>query len=123
MDLSLSSAARVVVAQNELTIFVESPPAIAAMIDDIRSARTRVWLESYIVADDTAGRAVSEALRERAWAGLSVRVLHDPVGSRATPAAFFRELAQAGVEVHAFHSLWEAFWKFSLLRRLNRRNH
>ncbi|HXG12195.1 MAG TPA: phospholipase D-like domain-containing protein [Gemmataceae bacterium] len=123
MDLSVSTVPRVGVAQNELTLFVESPAAIAAMVDDIRSARTRVWLESYIIADDTAGQAVAEALKERARAGVNVRVLYDPIGSRATPAAFFRDLAHAGVEVHAFNPLWEGLRRFSLLRLLNRRNH
>src|SRR5262249_47377847 len=28
-----------------------------------------------------------------------------------------------GVQLHAFHSLWEALWRFSALRVLNRRNH
>jgi cardiolipin synthase len=93
------------------------------MVRDIRAARRRVWLETYIFHDDAAGRAVAEALAERARAGLQVRVLYDAVGSQATPGAFFRALEQAGAHVHAFHSLWEALWTFSLLRILNRRNH
>ena len=31
--------------------------------------------------------------------------------------------SQAGVHVHAFHSLGEALWRFSFLRVLNRRDH
>jgi cardiolipin synthase len=111
------------VAGNELTLFVESAPLIEAMLRDIRAARTRVWLETYIFHNDDCGQAVAAALAERARAGVEVRVLYDAVGSQWTPGAFFRALEQAGAAVHAFHSLWEALWKFSFLRVLNRRDH
>jgi cardiolipin synthase len=111
------------VAGQELKIYIESRPLIAALVEDIRTARQRVWVESYIFLDDAAGHAVAAALKERARAGLDVRVLYDAIGSQTTPAAFFRDLEQAGVVVHAFHSLWEALWRFEPLRVLNRRDH
>ncbi len=119
----LAEPIRARVAEHDLTIFVESPPLIAAMVEDIRAARQRVWLETYIFLDDAAGRVVADALAERARAGLDVRVHYDAVGSLTTPARFFRRLEEAGARVHAFHSLWEALWRFSFLRVLNRRNH
>jgi cardiolipin synthase len=111
------------VAGHELVIFLESPPLIQAMVEDIRSAKKRVWVEIYIIFADAAGKAIAEALKERASAGLDVRLLYDYIGSLTTPSSFFRDMERAGVQVHAFHSLWEAFWRFSLLRILNRRNH
>jgi cardiolipin synthase len=111
------------VAGHELRIFVESMPLIRAMVEDIRAAKERVWLEAYIFLDDAAGREVAEALKDRATAGLDVRVLYDALGSVTTAGAFFRDLEQAGVKVHAFHSLWEAFRRSKVLRILNRRNH
>src|SRR5439155_10045353 len=42
---------------------------------------------------------------------------------QSTPTAFFRDLKEAGVQVHAFHSVWEALYRFSISRVLNRRNH
>jgi cardiolipin synthase len=114
---------RVAVAGQELTVFVETWPLIEAMVRDIRAARTRVWLETYIFHDDAAGQVVAAALRERAAAGVQVRILYDAIGSKDTSWAFFRALEQAGAQVHAFHSVREALWKFSLLRILNRRNH
>jgi cardiolipin synthase len=115
--------AQVTVAGNELTIYVESGPCIAAMVADIRAATGRVWLEIYILVNDAAGRAVADALSDRARAGLDVRLIYDAIGSQTTPAAYFRDMEQAGVQVHCFHSLWEAFWRFSFFRKLNRRNH
>src|SRR5438874_9832013 len=114
---------RVTVAGHELTIFVESMPMIAATIRDIQSAQKRVWVESYIFLNDVAGSAVAEALQERARKGLDVRVLYDAIGSQTTPSAFFRQMEEAGVQVHCFHSVWEALYRFSILRVLNRRNH
>jgi cardiolipin synthase len=111
------------VAGHELTLFVEALPLITSMILDIRSAQQRVWLETYIFHDDAAGQAVAEALKERARAGVEVRLLFDAIGSQATPAALFDDLRRAGVQVHEYHSFWEALWRISPLRILNRRNH
>jgi cardiolipin synthase len=114
---------RVPVAGHELTLFVESHTLIAAMAEDIRTARDRVWLESYIFLDDAAGRLIADAIMERARSGADVRVLYDAIGSQATSTEFFDDLERSGVNVHAFHSLREALWKFRPLRILNRRNH
>lgn len=111
------------VAGNELTLFVESRPCMESMVRDIRTAQTRVWLETYIFLNDDAGLAVAEALKERAQAGVDVRLLYDYIGCQATPGSFFRDIARAGAHVHEFHSFWEALWKFSFLRVLNRRDH
>jgi cardiolipin synthase len=111
------------VAGHELTLFVETLPLVASMLLDIRAAQKRVWLETYIFANDTVGRAVAEALEERARAGLDVRVLYDAIGCQATSSTLFAGMQHAGIQVHAFHSVWEALWRFSFLRVLNRRNH
>jgi cardiolipin synthase A/B len=120
---TLNEAPRVVVAGHDLTIYVETWPLIKAMVEDIRAAQQRVWLETYIFLNDAAGKAIAEALKERARAGLDVRLLYDAIGSQTTPASFFAQLERAGVQVHVYHSLVEAFWKFSFLRILNRRDH
>ena len=119
----LVSPPRMSVAGQELQIFLEAPPLIAAMLEDIRGAKTRVWLESYIYLNDAAGDAVALALKEQARAGLDVRLLYDAIGSSTTPWGFFEDLLDAGVQVHAFHTIWEALGRRSILRVLNRRNH
>jgi cardiolipin synthase len=111
------------VAGHALSLFVETAPLLAEMLRDIAAARQRVWLETYIFLDDAFGRAVATALKEKARAGVQVRVLYDAIGSQAASPAFFRSMQEAGVEVHVFHSVWEAFWRFSPLRVLNRRDH
>src|SRR5262245_5340517 len=104
---SLAVPVRVDVAGHDLTLFVESPPLFAAMLDDLRAAQQRIWLETYIILDDSVGQRIAEILKEKARAGLDVRLHYDAVGSLSTPYRFFRDLANAGVRVHAFHSFWE----------------
>jgi cardiolipin synthase len=96
---------------------------IGAMVADIRQAKRRVWLESYTIADDAAGRAVAEALVERAAAGVDVRVMFDAIGSHSTPQSYFDRLSAGGVAVHAFHSIRDNLWQFPFFRIFNRRNH
>ena len=111
------------VARQDLTIYVESPPLLQAMVAAIRGAQHRVWLESYIICNDEAGRAIADALIERAKIGVDVRVIYDAIGSFGTPSAYFARLTGAGVQVHAFRSIRAAFGRWRFLRFLNRRNH
>src|SRR5207237_4816612 len=90
---------------------------------DILHAHSRVWLETYIFEDDAAGRVVAEALKDRARAGLDVRLHFDSVGSFSTPAEMIRDLERAGVYVHEYHSVGDALWRRAFLSFLNRRNH
>lgn len=94
-----------------------------AMLADLKAARRRIWIETYIYADDRRGRAIAEALIEKARAGLDVRLMYDTLGCLFTPAALFRELEAGGVKVHAFHTLREALFRFAPLQIFNQRNH
>ena len=123
---SSSVPQRLTVAKHDLTIYVEYPPLLETLLADIRAAQSRVWIEVYIFANDVGGTAVAEALKERARAGLDVRVLYDAVGSQLTPSAFFTDLEKAGVKVHCFHSLREALGhlrNFRVFSIINRRDH
>ena len=115
---------RVDVAGQELTLFEESGPLIAAMIADIETATSRVWLETYIFADDSAGDAVATALAARARAGLDVRLMIDAWGSFNMPRSTLSRLRASGVKVHVFHD-FAAAWRRPLkfLQLLNQRNH
>jgi cardiolipin synthase len=111
------------VADQALVLFTESPPLIEAMLADIRAARSRVWLETYIYANDDAGREIADALIERAQAGCDVRLLVDAWGSFSTPNALFDKMTAAGVQVHHFHAFKEAFYAVRFLQVLNQRDH
>lgn len=111
------------VAGHELRVFVETPPLIEAMVEDVRQARERIWLECYMFADDAAGAAVADELIAQAQRGTQVRVMYDALGSQATPARFFLDMLEAGVEVVAFNRALDGLKRFSFLQTLNRRDH
>ena len=117
------SVDNVTVAGQELQLFVESEPAFEAMLADIRQAKQRVWLETYIFSSDAVGLAFADALKERARAGLDVRLLYDAVGSLGTYPSFFLKMVPAGVKVVRYHSLTEILQQLTALRILNRRDH
>lgn len=111
------------VAGNRLRLFADSAALFESMAADLRSAQKRAWVECYTVCDDAAGQAIAAALKERAAAGVDCRLMYDTIGSLSTPAAYFADLAAAGVKVHAFHSLWNVLQRFASLQPFNRRNH
>jgi cardiolipin synthase len=115
--------APLIIEDHEWTLFAEAAPMLSALLADIRAARRRIWIETYIFANDDAGRALVELLAARAREGLDVRLMYDTVGSLLTPSSLFQPLEGAGVKVHAFHTLGEAFWRFRFFQLFNQRNH
>lgn len=111
------------VAGQRLVLFFNTEAQCALMLNDLRTATQRIWLETYIFQDDRFGQAVAAILQEKARAGLDVRVHSDAAGSFATSSRFFDSLRTAGVQVHEFHSAWESLRGWSFFRTYNRRNH
>jgi cardiolipin synthase A/B len=98
---------------NAIALLKDSRENYPAWLEAIRSARTVIHFENFIVADDDTGRAFAEALIERARAGVKVRVLYDWLGSsfRALPH-YWRRLREAGIEARVFNPprLTDPFW-------------
>jgi cardiolipin synthase len=98
---------------NAVTLLRDAQENYPAWLDAIRSARTAIHFENFIVADDETGGEFADALIERAQAGVRVRVLYDWLGSsaRALPR-FWSRLRQAGIEVRVFNPprLTAPFW-------------
>jgi cardiolipin synthase len=95
-------------------------PAIVGAID---RAEREVWLETYIFADDDAGRIVAAALCRAAQRGAKVRVLVDGWGARHyLTRALEAELVRAGVALLKYRPE-VAPWQFRShrLRRLHRK--
>jgi len=89
-----------------------------AMLDSIRGADTSITFETYIYWSGAIGRRFSDALGERARAGVKVHVLLDWVGSSRMNAAQLAAMRDAGVRVEVFHEP-----KWYDLSRLNNRTH
>lgn len=105
VDAFRKVAAAPLVAGNRVTLLIDGPQTLAAMRTALRQATRSIHLETYIFADDDIGREFRDLLIERQHAGLSVRVLYDAIGSLFTPAAFFDDMREAGIEVREFRPL------------------
>lgn len=95
-------------------------PALVAAID---GAEREVWLETYIYADDDAGRIVTAALTRAARRGVQIRVLVDGWGARHyLTRSLERDLEGAGVALLKYRPE-VAPWQFRShrLRRLHRK--
>ena len=102
-----------------VAVYTEGRPFFDALCKAILQAQHHVHLLTYIFEDDTVGRAVTEALINRAQAGVEVRLLYDDVGCWRVPSAFFEHLREGGVEVHSFMPV-----KFpAFTSKVNYRNH
>jgi cardiolipin synthase A/B len=110
------------VAGNRVTLLRNGAEFFPALVAAIDSATDDVRIETYIFADDAAGRAVGDALRRAAGRGAKVRLMIDGFGSRDLPAGFLDGLRDAGVVVQRFRPErgWFSFRR-SRLRRLHRK--
>lgn len=104
---------------NRVEVYADGQSLLQEMLRAIYQAQHHIHLEFYIFEDDAVGRLVSDALVDRARAGVRVRVLYDDVGCWRVPDCFFRRLRAGGVEVFPFLKVY--FPIFS--NRMNYRNH
>jgi cardiolipin synthase A/B len=90
---------------NKVTLLKDGPATYAAMFEAIAAARDHIHMETYIIEDDEVGRRFADALIAARAKGVRVALIYDGVGSIRTPAAFFKRLEEAGVEVAAFNTV------------------
>lgn len=89
---------------NRLELLIDGEETFAALFDALEKASHYILVEFFIIKDDKLGRALQERLILKARQGVSVYVLFDEVGSNKLPSSYVKELAQAGVHVHRFHT-------------------
>lgn len=103
---------------NQVTALHNGDQIFPAMLAAIRSARETITFESYIYWSGDIGRQFSDALGERARAGVKVHVLLDAVGAGKLEAKYLDEMKAAGVEVERYHPI-----RWYTLARINNRTH
>jgi len=103
---------------NKVQAFNNGREIFPAMLEAIRAARTSITFETYIYWSGEIGREFSDALSERARAGLPVHVTIDWVGSLKMDQTLLQSMEDAGVEVQRYRPLhWYS------LTRMNNRTH
>ncbi|MBK8003745.1 MAG: cardiolipin synthase B [Gemmatimonadetes bacterium] len=103
---------------NQVTPLRNGAEIFPAMLAAIRSARETITFETYIYWSGQIGKAFTDALSERARAGVQVHVLLDWVGAGRMDDTLLTEMEAAGVEVEKYHPL-----RWYTLDRLNHRTH
>ena len=103
---------------NKVEVLVNGDQIFPAMLEAIRSAQKTITLETYIYWSESIGNEFSEALSERARAGVKVHVMLDFMGSMKMDNALVQEMKDAGVRVQRYHK--PVWWK---LARMNNRTH
>jgi len=88
---------------NSVTLYAQGDEFFAALFASIDEARHSVYLEFYIVRDDTLGRELASRLLAAVGRGVQICLLYDYMGSFDTPGAFFRKLTAGGVRCAAFN--------------------
>lgn len=103
---------------NKVEVLLNGDQIFPAMLKAIREAQRTITFETYIYWSGSIGREFTEALSERARAGVKVHVLLDWIGSMKIGEAEMAQMRSAGVELHRYHK--PVWWK---LARLNNRTH
>lgn len=105
-----------------ISLLCDGKEAIPAMLKAIRAARREVVLEMYWLDSSTVGKAVIEALTQRAKAGVAVCVLYDAVGSLGADRDLYTGLLAAGGRVLEFNPI--APWRHRFrLAMVSQRDH
>jgi cardiolipin synthase len=86
----------------EVSILQNGDAFYPAMLEAIRKATDSVNFEVYIFEPDEVGREFMEAFKERARAGVEVRLLLDGFGGIKMTKRYRDELTEAGVSVARF---------------------
>ncbi|HSX62835.1 MAG TPA: cardiolipin synthase ClsB, partial [Tahibacter sp.] len=92
------------------------------VFEAIAQARTRVYIETFILLDDKVGLQLLEALSGAAARGVEVDVLADGFGSEPLGAEYRARLAEAGVRLHIYEPRRRLFGlRMNVFRRLHRK--
>jgi cardiolipin synthase len=103
---------------NKVETLLNGEQIFPAMLAAIRGAKKTITFETYIYWSETIGEEFSEALAERARAGVKVHVMLDFIGSIKMKDEAMQKMRDAGVQLQRYHK--PAWWK---LARLNNRTH
>jgi cardiolipin synthase len=103
---------------NQVEVLRNGDQIFPSMLAAIRSAQRTITFETYIYWSGTIGKEFSDALIERARAGVKVHLMLDFIGSMKMDQASMDAMKAAGVELERYHK--PVWWK---LARLNNRTH
>ncbi len=107
-----------ILSSNQVTALQNGDEIFPAMLQAIRSAQTSITFETFIYWSGDIGEAFSQALAERARAGVQVSVIIDWVGSSKMDQSLLDSMQAAGVQLHRYRPL-----HWYNVGRMNNRTH
>jgi cardiolipin synthase len=84
---------------NDMSLLIDGEATFDALLAAIREATSTIFVQFYTIKDDHVGRALRDALVERAQSGVSVWLLHDELPFFGLPRQFKKPLFDAGVKL------------------------
>jgi cardiolipin synthase len=103
----------------DISVFTNGSEKFDNLLRDLAAAKHHIHLQYYIFSNDVIGNKVKNALIAKAIEGVKIRILYDDVGSWGTKKSFFKEMEDAGIEVHPY---LEVLFPI-LASKVNYRNH
>ena len=107
-----------IVPGNHVQTLVNGAEIFPAMLAEIRAAKKSITFETYIYWSGTIGKEFSDALSERARAGVRVFVLLDWAGAAKMEDGYLQNMKDAGVQIEKYHPL-----RWYNISRMNNRTH
>lgn len=104
---------------SQIEFFFEGDDYFTKLWEDLKSAQSSIYIESYTLEKDHVGKQLQSILIEKAKQGIKVYLLVDGIGSWALPESYRKELQKADVQVKVFHPVR----LFKLGKHLNQRDH
>lgn len=106
---------------NHVAALVNGDRIFPAMLADIAAAQRSVTFETFIYWKGEVGRRFTDALCDRASAGVRVHLLIDAVGSDKMDAGYVERMRRCGCEVEVYNPL--RWFDLTSAARLNNRTH
>lgn len=77
-----------------------------AMLDDLRSAKSFIFLEYFIIEDGKFWSSILDILKEKAKCGVEVKLIYDDIGCMTTlPGYYYRSLRKYNIDAVPFSRL------------------
>ncbi len=90
---------------NQVLLLQDGPATYQAMYAAILAAQDHINMETYILDDDEVGQRFAQALITKQQQGVQVNLIRDSVGTLGTPATFFKQLTDNGIQVLEFNPI------------------
>ncbi len=90
----------------KISFFADTPEALESLKADLRSATSFIFMEYYAIENDVIFSQIREILRERAAAGIEVRLFYDDIGSIFfINTDFASEMEKDGIKCRIFNPM------------------